>query len=164
MYGLTQDRWRMEPVRIHRLVGQPILDGRRIAEQYAESDPYIFCDDDILIMGRNWTERACDILLRNPDYAIVSTLSMIEGENRVRPENEDCEIYPMHAVGQPMLIRKGICVDLPEMTLASECGTLHKHVLDRGKQMGLLWGGKEPLRHMHLGHGFSSNPLLHWGF
>jgi hypothetical protein len=80
-----------------------------------------------------------------------------------KPPSDDVEIYPMHAVGQPMLVRKGACAKLPEITMNNECGEMHAMVLAMGKKQGLLWGNP-PLRHMHMGHGFSSNPNLHWGY
>ena len=137
-----------------------VTEGRRYAESESQSDPYIFSDDDVLILGHDWVKRTSQILLANPEYAIASTLSIVEGENQARGSGD---IYEMHAVGQPMLIRKGICTDLPEMTLSQECGILHKLVLSKGYKMGLI-NGDPPLRHNHLGHGFSTDPALRWGY
>lgn len=162
MTELAWERWLMEPIQLLDVVDYSIREAREYAEANASSDPYIFTDDDVLIMGTDWVKRAVEIMLRHPEYAIVSTLSIIEGENQAKGEGE---IYEMHAVGAPMLIRKGICVNLPEMTLDNECGTLHKFVLDKGFKMGLLNGTNgNPLRHNHLGHGFSSNPALRWAY
>ena len=130
---------------------------REQAEEIAKSDPYIFTDDDVLIVGKDWVKRGVEALLAHPEYAIVSSLSLVEGENLAKGTGT---IYEMHAVGAPSFIRKGFCKDLPPMDINSECGVLHKHVLDQGKKMGLVNG----LRHNHLGHGFSGNPALHWGF
>jgi hypothetical protein len=161
MYEVSCARWVAEGVKIHTVTGGDIGGVRERIEKSAESDPYIVTDDDCLIVGKEWVRRAVGLVLANPTYAIVSTLSLIEGENLAVPTNGD-DIYRMHAVGQPMLIRKGFCRELPEMDLNSECGVLHKMVLDKGYQMGLIHP-KHKIRHNHMGHGFSGNPALRWG-
>jgi len=108
-------------------------------------------------VGKDWVNRAVKAMLGHPEYRACSTLSLVEGENQATGEGE---IYEMHAVGAPMIIRKGTMVDLPDMDLNNECGTIHKMILDRGGKEGLING----LRHNHLGHGFSSNPALFWGY
>lgn len=157
MYVLTLERWLLEGVKIIPLSDMGIREARKAAEELASSDPYIFTDDDVLIVGKDWVKRGVEAMLANPEYAVCSSLSLIEGENLATGTGT---IYEMHAVGQPMFIRKGILSDLPEMTLDQECGIIHKYVLDKGFKEGLING----LRHNHLGHGFSSNPALHWGY
>lgn len=161
MFQVSMERWRIEPVRVVVMVNHGVREGRRCAEEQAISDPYIYTDNDVLIVGKDWVKRAVEAILSHPEYRAVSSLSLVEGENLAKGEGE---IYEMHAVGAPMIIRKGTMVDLPEMDLGSECGVIHKMILDRGGKEGLL-GSKDPtpLRHLHLGHGFSSNPALHWG-
>jgi len=158
----VSSRWKKEGINLRHLVVdvgsvENVRAVRMEAEQLAESDPYIFTDDDVLIVGKDWVKRGVEALLANPEYAIVSSLSLVEGENLAKGTGT---IYEMHAVGAPSFIRKGFCTNLPDMDINSECGVLHKHVLDQGKKMGLVNG----LRHNHLGHGFSGNPALHWGF
>ena len=155
-------RWDCEPVRMHDIYDKGIKEGREIAERQAQSDPYIFTDDDCLIVGKDWVKRAVEIMLANPQFKIVSTLSLVETENMARP-SVDAPIYPMHMVGQPMLIRKGTCTNLPDMDFNSECGVLHKMVLDQGFQEGLFHPDLR-IRHNHLGHGFSGTPVHFWGF
>jgi len=162
----TIGRWALEPVNIHLIEASMfgITAGRAMAEQRAESDPYIFTDDDVLIVGKDWVERGEKAMLSHPEYAVVSTLSLIETENAATPASNETEvIYPMHWVGAPMWIRKGILTELPEMTLGSECGDIHRIVLGKGYQEGLFHPNLR-LRHNHMGHGFSSNPNLHWGY
>jgi hypothetical protein len=157
MFDLVARRWSLEPVRIHVLRNLGILEGRLVAEEKAQSDPYIYTDDDVLIVGREWVKRAVEAMLSLPKYAVCSTLSLIEGENLAKGEGI---IYPMHAVGHPMIIRTGILTGLPHMDLNNECGTIHKYVLDKGYEEGLISG----LRHNHLGHGFSGSPQHFWGY
>jgi len=157
MSQLCHVRWNFEPVDINYLDDMGIREGRQFAEQTALSDPYIVTDDDVLLVGKDWVNRAVKAMLGHPEYRACSTLSLVEGENQATGEGE---IYEMHAVGAPMIIRKGTMVDLPDMDLNNECGTIHKMILDRGGKEGLING----LRHNHLGHGFSSNPALFWGY
>ena len=165
MRSLCFNRWDCESVNMHFVQDKGIREGREIAESQARSDPYIFTDDDCLIVGKDWVKRAVEIVLANPQFKIVSTLSLVETENMARPASDWIEspIYPMHMVGQPMLIRKGTCVNLPDMDLNSECGVLHKLVLDQGFEEGLFHPDLR-IRHNHLGHGFSGTPVHFWGF
>ena len=116
----------------------------------------------MLIVGKDWVKRGTEIFLANPTYGAVSTLSLVETENAATPGNED-PIYPMHWVGAPMWIRKGLLTEMPEMTIASECGVIHDYLKAKGYAEG-LFNPSLRIRHNHLGHGFSSNPALHWGF
>jgi hypothetical protein len=158
MFQLTVARWALEPVRITTCYDVGIRSGRVHAERLAVSDIYIYTDDDVMPVGKNWVERGLKIMEAHPEYAVCSTLSLIEGENLAKG---DGDIYPMHMVGAPMWIRRGILTDLPEMDLNNECGKIHSCVVALGFKEGLL---SNSLRHMHLGHGFSSNPGLHWGY
>lgn len=157
MHSVTEARWALENVRIITITDMGIREGRKWAESSSNSDPYIYTDDDVLIVGKDWVARAVSVLLANPEYAVASTLSLVEGENVATGTGD---MYPMHAVGAPMIIRKGILADLPEMNIDQECGIIHKYILDKGFKEGLISG----IRHNHMGHGFSSNPVLRWGF
>jgi hypothetical protein len=172
MLDVTLARWALEPVTVKLICDIPIRDGRIWAEDNAQSDPYIFTDSDCLIVGKDWVKRAVEIMLAYPKFKIVSTLSLIEGENLATPVRRfwagttveiHQTIYSMHMVGQPMLIRKGICTNLPDMDLNSECGVLHKLVLDQGYEEGLFHPDLK-IRHNHLGHGFSGSPCHFWGY
>ena len=167
MLETTRERWMLEPVVIQEVHGTPTC-ARHMAEVLAESDPYIFTDDDVLICGKDWVRRALEVFNRHPEYGVVSTLSLVESENLAIPgsisgdngENA-MEIYPMHAVGQPMFVRKGISVDMPEFTLDQECFALQRLCEAKGMHTGLFHPNLR-LRHNHMGHGFSSNPVLAW--
>lgn len=173
MWQTTKARWLVDPnVRLRPIIGTKDIRGVRAeAESLAESDPYIFTDDDVLIVGKDWVKRTVDLVLAEPIYGAVSTLSLVETENTALPCDiqmdggklwRQQDIYPMHWVGAPMILRKGLCVDLPEMTIGSECGDIHALMKKLGRDQGLVHP-KHRIRHNHLGHGFSSNPNLHWG-
>lgn len=159
MEHVSFERWCLEPeVQVRTLYDCDVRKARTIAEETSESDPYIFTDDDVLIVGKDWVRRGVEALLSMPEYGIVSSLSLVEGENLAKGSGT---IYPMHAVGQPMFVRKGICGDLPEdFNFTYECQILQKLCEDKGRKMGLVNG----LRHNHLGHGFSGSPCHFWGY
>jgi hypothetical protein len=168
MRSVSLERWLLEPVTIHKLYEPSPARARAKAEELAESDPYIFTDDDVLICGKDWVRRALEVFNRNPEYGLVSTLSLVESENLAIPGSisgnggeNSMEIYPMHAVGQPMFVRKGIAVDLPDMTLDQECFTMQRLCESKGMHTGLFHPNLR-IRHNHMGHGFSSNPILAW--
>lgn len=164
MLEVTVARWNLEPVTIHTLVDYPIREGRQFAENKAKSDPYIFTDSDVLIVGKDWVSRGTESFLScSPFWGAVSTLSLVETENQALPPDSQQLIYPMHWVGAPMWIRKGLLTDLPEMTIGSECGVIHEYLESKGYKEG-LFNPSLRLRHNHMGHAFSSNPNLHWGY
>ena len=162
MLEVTVARWNLEPVNVEILHGYPIREGRQFAENSAKSDPYIFTDSDVLIVGKDWIHRGTEIFLAHPEYGAASTLSIVETENTATPAS-NWDLYPMHWVGAPMWIRKGLLTDLPEMTLGSECGVIFDYLKNKGFSEG-LFNPSLRLRHNHLGHAFSSNPSLHWGY
>lgn len=162
MLEVTVARWNLEPVTIHTMVDYPVREGRQFAENKAQSDPYIVTDSDVLIVGKDWVERGTHAFKSSFGYGAVSTLSLVETENAATTNSDDL-IYPMHWVGAPMWIRKGILTDLPEMDLGGECRVIHEVMESKGYKEG-LFNPNLRLRHNHLGHAFSSNPNLHWGF
>src|SRR5215475_3158886 len=86
---LVEERWDLEDANIHWLPSMGIREGRMQAEREAQSDPYIYTDDDVLIVGEKWVERGTRVMLDNPHFAVVSTLSLVEGENLAQPTNGD---------------------------------------------------------------------------
>jgi hypothetical protein len=168
MLSTVRERWLMEKVIVTELYEPSPNRARAAAEERAESDPYIFTDDDVLIVGKDWVSRALEVFQRHPEYGVVSTLSLVESENLAIPgsisgngDEKLMEIYPMHAVGQPMFVRKGISVDMPEFTLDQECFALQRLCEAKGMHTGLFHPNLR-IRHNHMGHGFSSNPVLAW--
>jgi hypothetical protein len=157
----TIERWTLDPlasVRHPHLYGiHDPIEVRRFAEMAADSDPYIICDDDILIWGKDWVKRGLEAMEHHPEYGICSTLSLVEGENQATGQGE---IYPMHSVGQPMWVRKGICTEIPkDTTFTYECQVIHKLCERKGFKMGIISG----IRHNHIGSGFSNQPEHRWG-
>jgi hypothetical protein len=160
-FEATRARWTMDRLAVLRVLRyKGIREGRQFAEEHASGEIYIYSDDDVVVVGHNWIERGLKVMLAHPEYAVASSLSLIEGENLAKPPAGAGDIYDMHAVGAPMWVRKGILTDLPEMTLNNECGKIDDYVKAKGFKEGLITG----LRHSHLGHGFSSTPGLDFGY
>jgi hypothetical protein len=160
-FDATIARWKMEPsVVVRAIQDRPIREGRLWAEEAASSEIYIYTDSDVLPHGKDWLCRGLKAMQANPEYAILSSLSLIESENRaVGPENS--VVYDVAWVGAPMWVKKGILSDdLPPMTLGSECGIIDTYVKAKGYKCGLING----LRHLNMGHGFSTDPAQRWGY
>lgn len=159
-FDATMARWAMEPVTVRILKDKGIREGRLLAERMAMSDPYIVTDSDVLPHGKDWLGRGLRAMQACPDFAICSSLSLIESENQaVGPEGSI--IYDVGWVGAPMWIKKGVIgEDLPDMTLGSECGVIDTYVKAKGYRCGLING----LRHLNCGHGFSTDPNQMWGY
>jgi len=157
-YEAALTRWKMDQnALVIIMLNKGIREARLEAERLSHSDPYIFSDDDVVIVGKDWIARGCAAMSAHHEYAICSSNSLLAGEQHPC----EGEIYPMHSVGAPMFIRKGILKDdLPEMTLQSECGVLHDYVRKKGFKEGII----SSLRHLHLGYGFSSTPGLDFGY
>lgn len=149
----------MEPVNLRWIVDMGIREARLYAEKYSCSEIYIFTDDDVLPWGKDWVKTGLERMLRNPEYAACSTMSVI-AEEMLNHTPPDTEIYEVPCVGAPMWIRKGYMADLPEFEFVSECVVIHNHLRIKGKKEGFFNG----LRHVHLGFGFATDPKLVRGY
>jgi hypothetical protein len=151
-FDATLARWAMEPVRIKLLVDMDYRLARLHAEKESESDIYIFEDDDCLPHGKNWTNIGLTAMMRHPEYGACSTKSLIVNES---PFNGDGDIFPVPCVGAPMWVRRGIIKnDLPKYLYVSECIEIHSYMKKKGFLQGIING----IFHVHLGHGFSTDP------
>jgi hypothetical protein len=156
-FNATVERWRMEDVRLMFLWDKGIREGRMEAEARAESDPYIYSDDDVLPFGKDWLAKGTRILLDHPEFAIASTRSVIKEEMlNLSHEQESAEIFEVRCVGAPMWIRKGILKDLPEFSFREECIVIDNYVRQKGYKEGIING----IWHHHLGFGCATDPSL----
>lgn len=149
----------MEDVRL-LFLDMDIREGRIWAEKTAETDPYIFTDDDVLPWGKNWVQHGTDVMLRNPEYAVASTRSVI-AEEMGNYQPPDTEIYEIPCVGAPMWVRKGIIgPDIRDFLFVEECIEIDNYVKRKGYKTGIISG----IRHLHLGFGFATDPRLVRGY
>jgi hypothetical protein len=158
-FQATIARWNLDPdANVHVLADLDYREYRLLGEKMAQSDPFIFDDDDCLPHGKNWIRKGRDILLDNPTYALASTRSLVETE---APFTGVGDIFSVPAVGAPMWVRKGIIgEDLPTYNFVEECIVLFNYMKERGYQSGMMNG----IRHMHLGYGFSTDPRWRFGY
>jgi hypothetical protein len=157
-YDATLARWEREPVRIRLMIDVHYRKARLLAEEQAQSEIYIFTDDDCLAHGKNWTETGLTAMMRHPEYGACSTKSLIVNES---PFNGEGDIFPVPCVGAPMWVRRGIIKDdLPEYLYVSECIELHAYMKKKGFLQGIING----IFHVHLGHGFSTDPRWVLGY
>lgn len=161
----TTARWEKDfEANLIPVIGTTDIKGVRLGcDEKALSEVYVVTDDDLLILGKNWVKRVTDILLRHPEYGAISTLSVIERENTLRPPNDTDELYEAHAIGAPMVIRKGVIAGVPEMDLNSECMVIYEHLKAKGLKEGIV-NPAFNLRHNHCGNGFSNNLDMRWGY
>lgn len=172
-------RWCMEfGIRIHGIVGgasrealeisevlsdtevRPIenfaWESRRYAERVAEGERYILADDDHLILGKDWVERAWAAMEANQDYGILAARSVIKTE---RFGDDSSEVIEYPYVGCPCIIRKG-AVDYSKLESPANAqdGTLCDAMHKAGYKTGFIRG----LDYNHLGHGFSQVEPILW--
>lgn len=157
----TLARWYIEPVRVCELIDRDYREARFRAEHLAESDPYIFTDDDVLPHGKDWIATGVKAMLAHPEYGACSTKSLIVNESPFDTRPGDCDIFPVPCVGAPMWMRKGILKDdLPEYLFVSECIELDNYMKRKGFKQGII----NNIYHVHLGHGFSTDPRWVTGY
>ena len=155
MFELCLERWKMDPlawiVTLPKELKKDLSAQRHWADSHSKSELYIFTDDDCLIVGKDWIARGLEAMHKCPEYGIGATLSLIEGENVAKGEGI---MYPMHMVGHPMFVRKGLLADVQIPDWPRECAHIQLHIERKGFREGIING----LRHNHLGHGFSGTP------
>ena len=162
MFHATLERWKLDPLaRIHYLVDRDYREARFEAEAAAQSDPYIFTDDDVLPHGKNWIAKGLEAMLAEPEYGACSTKSLIVNESPFDTKPAECRIFPVPCVGAPMWMRKGILKrDIAEYLYVSENMEIYNYMRQKGLKQGIING----IHHVHIGHGFSSTPEFVWGF
>jgi hypothetical protein len=159
-YDATMARLEMEPLNVRILTDMDYRHARLVAEQLATTDIYLFNDDDCLPHGKNWTETGLKAMLAHPEYGACSTKSLIVNESPFDTKEKECDIFPVPCVGAPMWVRKGIIKDdLPEYLFVSECIEIHNYMKKKGFKQGIING----IKHVHIGHGFSTSADI-WGY
>jgi hypothetical protein len=158
----TVARWKIDPdARVQFILDRDYREARFYAENAARSDPYIFTDDDCLPHGKDWISNGVKAMLAHPEYGACSTKSLIVTESPFDTKPNECDIFPVPCVGAPMWMRKGIIKeDLPKYLYVSECIELHNYMKQKGYLQGIING----ISHVHIGHGFSTDPRLVWGY
>ena len=124
----------------------------------AQTDPYVFADDDQLIFGggddapsgwTGWVDEGVKVMRRRPEYGILAGW----GTNFYPGSagDQDGIMTVRGAVGSPCFVRRGAIGTFPDYEIGSHdfetCGVLRS----KGIPFGLLLN----CRYTHLGHRYS---------
>jgi hypothetical protein len=130
----------------------------KMAEHYAESDPYIICNDDNLPYGQDFVSKGLAIMDRHPDYGVISGV-VVNGEGSEFELNGP-EVKEIHAVGGLVFLRKGLVTEFPPLEDCFWDGERHKQVINKGFKSGYA----KDLPYLHMGAHFSvANPAFFVG-
>jgi hypothetical protein len=116
---------------------------RVYAEKHAKREFYILTDDDHLILGENWAQRAWNEMKRSP------TMGMLSGRSVIHQER-----LPNHSgsMGCPCILRKGVL----DFSQASGPANLQDEVVvNLMHQAGYQHGYLEGCDYIHCGFGLS---------
>jgi hypothetical protein len=130
----------------------------QLAEERAESDPYIICNDDNLPYGQDFVSKGLSIMERYPDYGVISGM-VVNGEG-TDAEMAGPEVKEIHAVGGLVFLRKNLVTEFKPLEDAYWDGYRHAQVIAKGFKSGLA----KDLPYLHMGAHFSvANPAFFVG-
>jgi len=148
-----------EPIICHALPNKPIpfaTSSLEMAEQLAESDPYIIANDDTLIYGQDFVQNGLGVMERNPDYGVISG-AVVNGDQF---QFDGPEVTEIHAVGGLVFLRKGLVTEFPPL---EDC----YWDIERDRQVkakGFRSGYTRMCPYLHMGANFSvANPAFFTG-
>ena len=123
----------------------------KLAEHFADSNPYIICNDDNLPYGQDFVSKGLDIMARHPEYGVISGVVT----NGHEPYDKENEVHEIHAVGGLVFLRKGLVTEFPPLEDCFWDGERHKQVIEKGFKSGY----SHRLPYLHMGAHFSiANP------
>jgi hypothetical protein len=133
---------------------------RQYAENTAQTDPYIFADDDHLILGRDWVHRAVEVWNANPGYTMLTAASAVRGETSYEgalwQEGLQTDIA---CVGATMIHKKGV---VPYDKFSGKASQQDVIVCDWMKANEKKFAIMKSVHYLHLGFGLSQvEPLLY---
>jgi len=117
------------------------------AEAFAQSDPYIICNDDNLPYGQDFVIKGLGIMERNPEFGCVSGV-VVNGDQY---KMDGPEITEIHAVGGLVFLRKGLVTEFPPLEDPSWDLERHRQVVEKGFKSG----DERDLPYLHMGAKFS---------
>lgn len=128
----------------------------QLAEDQAQSDPYIICNDDNLPYGKDFVSKGLDIMARHPEYGVISGVVT----NGHEPYDTENEVHEIHAVGGLVFIRKGLVTEFPPLEDCYWDLERHRQVTAKGFKSGY----SHKLPYLHMGAHFSvANPAFFTG-
>lgn len=136
---------------------------RRIfAEEHASGKYYIVADDDCLPPeGNEWMSKACEIMDRYPQFAILSLWPRNAVIQRWTPEDyetvETEDVAEHFSVGNLRVCRKGALTEWPEQTEAGYDNTQCVALRKAGWRVGYF----RNIKMIHLGEGVGKSTIKH---
>ena len=169
----TVARWKMQPdVRVWPIVfddglrydfgtqcsatswNDPMLpfatNSLKLAEHYAESDPYIICNDDNLILTPDFVQNGLRVMRDNPEFGCVSGV-VTNGEGSEFELNHPGDVREIHAVGGCVFLRKGLVTEFPPLEDPYWDVERHRQVTAKGFKSGYT----RHCPYLHMGAKFS---------
>jgi len=144
-----------------RLTNSPIpfaTQSLQYAEEHANSDIYVICNDDNLPYGQDFVSKGLSIMDQYPDYGVISGV-VVNGEGSEFEMNGP-EVKEIHAVGGLVFLRKGLVTEFPPLEDCFWDGERHKQVVEKGFKSGY----SRNLPYLHMGAHFSvANPAFFVG-
>ncbi len=123
----------------------------RLAEQFAESNPYIIANDDTLIYGQDFVSNGLKIMEKYSDFGVIS--GAVTNGDQFQLNGPD--ITEIHAVGGLVFLRKGLVTEFPPLEDCYWDGERHKQVVAKGFRSGYT----KMCPYLHMGAHFSvANP------
>lgn len=124
-----------------------------MAEQLAESDPYIIANDDTLIYGQDFVQNGLKIMEKYPYFGCVS--GAVTNGDQFQLDGPD--ITEIHAVGGLVFLRKGLVTEFPPLEDAYWDIERHRQVVAKGFRSGYT----RMCPYLHMGANFSvANPAF----
>lgn len=134
---------------------------RRYAEEHAESDPYIFCDDDHLVLGKDFAPRLLEEWVKHPGYVLLTASSAVRGETPYPGTLWQEGVYEQVAcVGATMVHKKGV---IPYHQFSGKASMQDSVVCDWLAAHGHKFALSKAVHYLHLGFGLSQVEPLLWG-
>ena len=128
----------------------------KLAEHFADTNPYIICNDDNLPYGQDFVEKGLDIMARHPEYGVISGIVT----NGHEPYDTENEVHEIHAVGGLVFLRKGLVTEFPPLEDCYWDLERHRQVTAKGFKSGY----SHRLPYLHMGAHFSvANPSFFTG-
>jgi len=140
---------------------------RDYAEKNATTNPYIFIDDDHMILGKDWVQRAMKLWYQFADNrtAFFGSDSIMPSENQKANYERNTgqqagEVYQApYAMGAPLIHRKGV-IDYSQFSgpAPQQDDIVTQHLRAKGMRFCYM----RDILYLHLGFGLSQVQPLLW--
>lgn len=147
-----------DPITAHSLPNYPekpfATASLELAEQLAESDPYIISNDDVLIYGLDFVQNGLRMMETHPDFGIISGV-VTNGHEQYSSEED---VHEIHAVGGLVFLRKGLMKQWPPLEDGYWDVERHRQIVAAGYKSGYT----KHCPYLHMGAKFSIASPAFW--